>query len=180
MIEKCTPCQERLPSLGKETLMTDPLPTRPFEEVAADLFYLAGRHYPMYVDRLSGYPIVAEWTDDPTAQQVILKCHQYFATLASDRTTVCGQRIQEISGSLGSQAKHEFTPLSAICTFDPPMKSYCRAPFVTNLIVLINFLFLFHLTGLYKIEQIIIQPFTNVKILPCTHASMVMGNIHVE
>ena len=50
MIEKCTPCQERLPSLGKETLLTDPLPTRPFEEVAADLFYLAGRHYLMYVD----------------------------------------------------------------------------------------------------------------------------------
>ena len=81
MIEKCMPCQERLPSLGKATLMTDPLPTRPFEEVAADLFYLAGRHYLVYVDRLSGYPIVAEWTDDPTAQQVILKCRQYFATL---------------------------------------------------------------------------------------------------
>ena len=81
MIEKCTPCQERLPSLGKATLMTDPLPTRPFEEMAADLFYLTGRHDLVYVDRLSGYPIVAEWTDDPTAQQVIFKWRQYFATL---------------------------------------------------------------------------------------------------
>jgi len=57
------------------------MPKRPFEEVAADMFYHAGRHYLIYADRLSGFPIVAEWQDDPTAQQVAYQCRQFFANL---------------------------------------------------------------------------------------------------
>ena len=81
MIEKCSPCQERLPSLPRETLKTDPMPKRPFEEVAADMFYHAGRHYLIYADRVSGFPIVAEWSDESTAQQVEYQCRKFFANL---------------------------------------------------------------------------------------------------
>ena len=75
------PRQEKLPSLPRETSKTDPRPKRPFEEVAADMFYHAGRHYLIYADRLSGFPIVAEWSDDPTAQQVEYQCQKFFANL---------------------------------------------------------------------------------------------------
>jgi len=81
MVERCEQCQERLPSLPKETLMSEPPPTRPFEQVAADLFYHAGRHYLVYGDRLSGFPLVAEWKDDPTSHQVAFACRQFFATM---------------------------------------------------------------------------------------------------
>lgn len=65
LIEKCEACQRYLPSLGKETLETDPLPIRPNESVSTDLFYCKGRHFLIYVDHLSGYPMIHEWKDDP-------------------------------------------------------------------------------------------------------------------
>ena len=71
MNERCNPCQEHLPSLQKETLMADPLPTRPFESVSADLFACRNHHFLVYADRYSGYPMVEEWRNDPTAKQVI-------------------------------------------------------------------------------------------------------------
>ena len=71
LIEKCEACQTRLLSLGRESLETEPLPNRPFEVVSSDLFYCKGRHFLVYVDRLSGYPMVHEWKEDPTARQVI-------------------------------------------------------------------------------------------------------------
>ena len=71
MLEKCEVCQSHQPSLSKETLKADPLPNLPFESVSADLFYCKGRHFLVYVDRLSGYPMVHEWKDDPSSKQVI-------------------------------------------------------------------------------------------------------------
>ena len=61
--------------------MCDPPPSRPFEEVSADLFSLAGKSFLIYVDKLSGFPIVAEWRHDPTANQVAYACREFFATL---------------------------------------------------------------------------------------------------
>ena len=81
MIENCDACQERLPSHPKETLMTDPIPTRPFQEVSADLFSLAGKTFLVYVDRKSGYPLIAEWRNDPTSNQVAYECREFFALL---------------------------------------------------------------------------------------------------
>ena len=71
LVEKCEACQRHLPSLGKETLQADPLPSRPFESVSADLFYCKGRHFLIYVDRLSGYRMVHKWRDDPSSKQVV-------------------------------------------------------------------------------------------------------------
>ena len=83
LIEKCDACQQHLPSLGRETLETDPLPTRTFESVSADLFYCGGRHFLIYVDHLNGYPMVHEWKDDPTAKQVITKMVKMMAIMGN-------------------------------------------------------------------------------------------------
>ena len=49
----------------------DPPPTRPFEDVSADLFNHAGKSYLVYVDRLSGWIKITEFEHDPSSQQVI-------------------------------------------------------------------------------------------------------------
>ena len=53
VVEACNACQKNLPSLQKEPMMSDPPPSRPFEDVSADLFCYAGKSYMVYVDRLS-------------------------------------------------------------------------------------------------------------------------------
>lgn len=53
MVQSCVSCQEKRPSLPQGPLMSDPLPTRIFEDVSADLFQVGGRHYLVYADRLS-------------------------------------------------------------------------------------------------------------------------------
>ncbi|XP_045126111.1 uncharacterized protein K02A2.6-like isoform X1 [Portunus trituberculatus] len=60
-VKACHACQEVLPSQQKEPLISDPLPSRPFEDVSADLFTHAGKDYLIYADRLSGWPCVAEY-----------------------------------------------------------------------------------------------------------------------
>jgi len=60
-------------------MKTDPLPKRPFEEVSADLFSLAGKTFLVFVDRLSGFPLIAEWRNDPSSQQVAYECREFFS-----------------------------------------------------------------------------------------------------
>ncbi|KAI9551307.1 hypothetical protein GHT06_002507 [Daphnia sinensis] len=69
-VESCQACQERLPHQQKEPLMRDPLPTRVFEDVSADLFQVSSLHVLVYADRLSGWPIVHQWRHDPSAREV--------------------------------------------------------------------------------------------------------------
>ena len=57
-VRACVSCQEALPSLQREPLAHDPLPTRVFEDVSVDIFSFAGNHYFTYADRLSGWPAV--------------------------------------------------------------------------------------------------------------------------
>ena len=81
-VRSCRMCQERLPSHQREPLMTDPRPTRVFEEVAADIFSHAGRSFLAYVDRLSGWPVVHVFpSGDTTARQVIRALRQNFVML---------------------------------------------------------------------------------------------------
>ena len=63
-VEACTKCQEHQPSLQQKPLQRDPLPSRPFEDVSADLFYYAGKTYLVYVDRLSGWIKLSEFSHD--------------------------------------------------------------------------------------------------------------------
>jgi transposase InsO family protein len=79
MVAACASCQERRPSLPHEPLLQDPMPSRPFQETAADLFYHAGKHYIVYVDRFSGWPEVASFgSSDPNADSVIWKIRSFF------------------------------------------------------------------------------------------------------
>ena len=54
LVGACGICQRHLPSLPKEPLMPEPMPSRVFQAVSADYFSWAGRTYLVYVDRLSG------------------------------------------------------------------------------------------------------------------------------
>ena len=48
--------------------MCDSIPTRVFEEASADIFYYGGKHYLVYCDRLSGWPVVADMGVDTTSK----------------------------------------------------------------------------------------------------------------
>lgn len=73
LIEGCTACQERLASQQQEPMMSDPLPTRIFEDTSADLFQSGRLHVLVYAGRLSQLasdPSV-DGLMDPTDREVI-------------------------------------------------------------------------------------------------------------
>lgn len=72
LVESCIPCQEQLPANHKEPLLPHPVPDRPWERIAADLFHLNGKPFLLIVDYFSKYPEVLQLTD-MTAQSVIQK-----------------------------------------------------------------------------------------------------------
>ena len=60
--------------------MSDPSPTRVFEDVSVDIFCHAGNHYLVYADRLSGWPAVFEFVKrDLCSRDVIRSCMLCFA-----------------------------------------------------------------------------------------------------
>ena len=70
VVEKCQACQERLPRQPQEPLLRDPLLSRVFEDVSANLFKVGSLHFLVYADRLSGWPVVHQWRHDPSAREV--------------------------------------------------------------------------------------------------------------
>ncbi len=80
-VESCQACQERLPRQQKEPPMHDPLPTRVFEDVSADLFQVGSLHVLVYADCLSGGPIVHQWRHDPSAREVTQAIIEIFVEL---------------------------------------------------------------------------------------------------
>ena len=58
MVYACKQCQDYLPSQPKETIMSKPQPQRPFQEVAGDFCYHAGRYYLIVVDCYSDWPTI--------------------------------------------------------------------------------------------------------------------------
>lgn len=59
------------PSQQQEPLLSDEKPNRPFESVSADFFTTAGKSFLVYVDRLSGWPVVVACGTDTTAAATI-------------------------------------------------------------------------------------------------------------
>ncbi len=78
-VEACEPCQIHQPSQQKVTMISDQPATRAFEDTSADLFSYGKCHYLVYVDRISGWPVVHAWRADPTSQQVMNLLPQDFA-----------------------------------------------------------------------------------------------------
>ena len=70
-IRSCPSCAERLPSHAPESLLSDPLPSRPFGDTAADLFHYSGRTFLVYTDRYSGSPAVGTIGRTATSSVVI-------------------------------------------------------------------------------------------------------------
>ena len=60
-VQLCDKCQTPLPSHGQKPMMCVTLPTRPFEEVSADLFSHVGKDFLLYADRLSGWAQSGEY-----------------------------------------------------------------------------------------------------------------------
>ena len=71
MVERCEKCQVHRPSQQKEPLMSDHLPTRPFESVSADLYEVGRLHVLVYCCRFTGWPVIHQWFHDPTAREVM-------------------------------------------------------------------------------------------------------------
>ena len=81
-VDACEACQTTRPSLPPEPKLRDPLPERPFQEVAADFFAYAGKHYLAYVDRFSGWIEIANFNNrDPTTSSLIKVLRKLFSTL---------------------------------------------------------------------------------------------------
>ena len=79
IVRACEKCQLSQPSLPKEPLLNDPLPSRVFEDLSADLFDFAGSKYLVYVDRLSGWPTIDRWKGrDPNSADVTKTIRQNF------------------------------------------------------------------------------------------------------
>ena len=61
--------------------MSDPLPHYPFEQASMDLFSYGGEKFLAYADRYSGYPMIAQWSNDPSSWQIQSVLISFFADL---------------------------------------------------------------------------------------------------
>jgi hypothetical protein len=78
IVGACSKCQENRPSLPAEKKKVDALPTRPFQETAADIFEYAGRFYLVYTDRFSGWAEICQYNKCPNSEMVIASLRKYF------------------------------------------------------------------------------------------------------
>ena len=74
----CKQCQDLLPSNTKEPLAAKPTPTRPFQEIAADLCFYAGQSYLVMIDCYSDWPTIVLMGHDTTAPRLIKAVRQSF------------------------------------------------------------------------------------------------------
>ncbi|XP_037076417.1 uncharacterized protein K02A2.6-like [Pollicipes pollicipes] len=79
-VTSCRHCHERLPSLQREPLMTDPKPTTVFQSVSADFFHHAGKTFLVYADRLSGWPIVVSCDREATSRILVCSLRELFSS----------------------------------------------------------------------------------------------------
>ena len=81
VVRACEPCQVMQPSQQQEPLLCDDNPTRPFESVSADYFSVAGKHFLVLADRLSGWPVVVSCGTDTTSSATIRHFRHLFRDL---------------------------------------------------------------------------------------------------
>ena len=80
-VGNCSTCQEHRPSQPQEPVVSDPPPSRIFEDVSSDLFSHAGRDFFVYVDRLSGWPVIYQLPRGDTSRQIIKALRDVFVSL---------------------------------------------------------------------------------------------------
>ena len=86
LVGACQTCQRHLPSLPKEPLVPEPMPSRVFQAVSADYFTWAGRTYLVYVDRLSGWPFVYQVRGEASARALTWSLRKLFAATGVPQT----------------------------------------------------------------------------------------------
>ena len=75
-VVSCNKCQEHRPSQKHEPLRSEPLPKSVFKDVSADFFHYAGRDFLVYVDRLSGWPVVFHFQKGTTTSRHIIYAYR--------------------------------------------------------------------------------------------------------
>lgn len=78
----CKRCQDQLPSQQKEPIVTKPRPQRPFQEIAADFCYHAGRFYLIVVDCYTDWPTIIPMGTDITASHLNAGLRELFSRTA--------------------------------------------------------------------------------------------------
>ena len=78
LIDKCSICQSVKPEQASEPLQPHPVPDRPWQRVATDLFTFENRNYLVLVDYYSNF-IELDYLADTSSQTVIHKLKMHFA-----------------------------------------------------------------------------------------------------
>ena len=78
LIDKCSICQSVKPEQASEPLQPHPVPDRPWQRVATDLFTFENRNYLVLVDYYSNF-IELDYLADTSSQTVIHKLKIHFA-----------------------------------------------------------------------------------------------------
>lgn len=81
-VHGCHHCQDRLPSQGKETLISKPLPERSFQQMAADIGSYAGRQFLIVVNCKTDWPDIIDLGKDTTASHLIESLQDQFCRTA--------------------------------------------------------------------------------------------------
>lgn len=110
-VESCIPCQEQLLANHKEPLLPHPVPDRPWEKIAADVFHLKGKPFLLIVDYYSKYPEVLQLTD-MTALSIIQKFKAVFTrhgipdTLIADHVPFASSEMAQFAADWGFHFIH--------------------------------------------------------------------------
>ena len=78
-VKACSDCQYYLPSLCKEPIRSELIPSSPFVDVSTDLFSESGQTFLVMTCLFTGWPIVHRWYQDPTSRQVINVLKSWFS-----------------------------------------------------------------------------------------------------
>ena len=82
IVSQCSQCQTHLPSHPKEPMISKPRPARPFQEIAADFCFHAGRCYLVFVDCFTDWPTVVPVGKSATATDLITAARELFSRTA--------------------------------------------------------------------------------------------------
>ena len=93
----CKQCQKYLPSNQKEPILHDELPERVFQHVSSDYFQYGGKSYLIYVDRLSGYPMVKVFDHEASSRNLITTLRHFFSLTGAPEVIRCDNGPQYIA-----------------------------------------------------------------------------------
>jgi len=82
IVSQCSQCQTHLPSHSKEPMISKPRLAHPFQEIAADFCFHAGRCYLVFIDCFTDWPTVVPVGKSATATDFITAARELFSHTA--------------------------------------------------------------------------------------------------